>query len=334
MERKHKSATLRDIAEQAGCSANTASLALRNSRRISDATRKRIHRIAKKLGYIPNLAGRNLRIGRSGIIGVYTRSLYDAVRTELVNNILAELHAAGYRPVLGLGEGHCGPWHLSPWMQTYRELNIEAMVVVAEAVVKLPRWPRRIPTILVGCQPAESLRCDYLALDRKAGARMGIEHLVARGQKRILVACNEKSVFAKGCFEAMTDAGIRSESVCVDYPCGEEQKTRLLGHLAKQRGRPTAIIFGDSPLAVEFMHWLPQAGIKIPRDLAIVGYDYFPWAGMLKVPLTTIEQPISELVVGAVNLVKNRLTRPDSQAVHTVLPHKLVVRKSSRTRPA
>lgn len=326
---KHKTITLKDIAEQSGCSKNTVSLALRNSKRISEATRKQIHRIAKKLGYIPNLAGRNLRTRRSGIIGVYTRSLYDAVRTELINNLLAGLHTAGCRPVLGLGDEHSGPWHSSPWMQTFKEFNVEAMVIVAETVGRLPKWPRRIPTILVGGQPDESLPCDCLALDRKAAAKLGIKHLISRGHKKILVACNEKSVFAQGCFEAVKNAGLKSYNVFVNYPYSEEQQVTLFSRLTQQRDRPTAIIFGDSPLAAESMHRLQQNGMKIPRDIAVVGYDYFPWAEMLKIPLTTIEQPISKLAAEAVNMVKVRLAEPEAPLMHTILPHKLIIRKSS-----
>ncbi|MCD4823377.1 MAG: LacI family transcriptional regulator [Phycisphaerae bacterium] len=326
---KRKVTTLKDIALLAGCSQNTVSLALRNSNRISKEMRKRIRQIARRLKYVPNMAARNLSTRRSGIIGVYTYALYDAVRTELINSLITELHTAEYRPVLGLGKGHVGPWHSSPWMQTFRELNVEAMVVVAETIDKLPQWTRRIPVILVGCHPNESFQCDYLAIDRKQAANSGIEHLISRGHKKILVACNEQSVFAQGCFDTIKKAGLKPYYVCVDYPCSEEQWATVLSYLTRQQDRPTAAIFGDSPLAAEFMHHLQKTGVKIPKDIAIVGYDYFPWAKMLKVPLTTINQPISELASQAVTLVKTRLTEPETPLVHTILPHKLMIRKSS-----
>ena len=84
----------------------------------------------------------------------------------------------------------------------------------------------------------------------------------------------------------------------------------------------------SSPLAVQFMRAVQQQGVAIPEDLAVIGYDYFPWADMLKVPLTTIEQPIAEMATAAVDITRTRLTEPGAPLMHTVLPHKLVVRAS------
>lgn len=325
-----KKTTLEDIARTAGCSKNTVSLALRNSRRISADLRARIRSIAEKLHYTPDYAARNLRAQRSGLIGVYTRALDDAVRTEMVNHLLAELHTAEYRPVLGLSNGRAESWCDSPWMKTFRELRVEALVVLWSHVHDLPDWCRNIPVIMVGCDPVEDLACDYLALDRQQAGTLGTEHLLSRGHRRILIGAPPDLGFYTGCVQALAAARTKpyEPPYLPDY--NAIAQARMFGHtLAREAAPPTAAIFVDSGFAATFLRGVLDARKKVPRDIAIVGYDYFPWAEMLAVPLTTVEQPIGTLAAAAVELVRRRLANPEAPPVHMVQPHTLVIRESS-----
>ncbi len=319
--------TLKDVARKAKCSVNTASLALRDSERISLQRRKMIREIANKLGYIPNHAARNLRSKRTKMIGIYTRQLNDAVRMQMINTLLTELHGAGYRPLLGISTSPC-QWHQSPWMQTFREMRVETIVILWENTKVLPDWSKKIPTIFIGCSPNESLQCDYLALDRREAGRIGTQHLIERGYKNIFVAAASTSNFAKGCFEMISQANIKRYQIA--YSADDITEYYSLGYTVSVRKKiPDAVICGDSQAAVRFMQGVFEAGKKIPQDIAIVGYDYFPWADMLAVPLTTIEQPIDTMASTAISLIKNRLEQRNSPHIHLVQPHKLIIRLSS-----
>lgn len=322
-------ATLRDIARLAGVSVNTASLAVRQSPRLSEATRRRVQQLARRLQYVPNRAARNLASSRSGLLGIYTRALHDAVRTRLVNCLFAELHATDYRPLLGLGEGHDGPWHTSPWIRTFLELQVEAIVVVVEGVNRLPHWPGPIPTILVGCQPRESLRCDYLGLDRREGARLAVDHLLARGHRRVTIASLGSNLFADACLERLRGAGAQASLLPLQMPLAASGVEELAENVLCAPNRPTAIVFGDSPLAARFLHALAGRGLRVPQDMAVISYDYLPWADLLPVPLTTVEQPIEEMAVEAARMIKTRLASPDAPRMQIVMPHRLVVRRSA-----
>jgi len=328
--RRDKKITLADIAGRAGCSTNTASLALRNSPRISPDLRRTIRRIADKLQYTPDFAARNLRVRRSGVIGIYTRGLYDAGRVELVNHLLSALHTTQYRPVLGLGQGNSGSWHESDWMRTFRELRAEALVVLWESMDSLPEWSRTIPIILVGCNPAESLGCDYLALDRKQAGALGTRHLLSRGKRNILLGSGPGSEFGKGCMEALREAKVKPFGNPCEIGSGLSDQARSIGYtMACQSARPDGAVFPDSGIAAHFMQGILEAGREVPDDMAVVGYDYFPWASALAVPLTTVEQPIGSMASSAVDLVRRRLADPDAPPVHIVQPHSLMARKSS-----
>jgi LacI family transcriptional regulator len=199
---QHK-VTLKKIAEYVGTSVNTVSLALRNSERISKQMRLRIQQLANELGYVPNYAAQALASNKSGIIGIYTHSLYDAVRVKLVDYLITELHTQNYKPMLALGKGHDGPWYTSSWMQSFQSLNVDVIVIIAEEYGRIPDWHTGKPTIFVACQPSGDLNCDYLALDRKEAAKMGVEHLASRGHKEILIACTKESIdFEMGAIDA------------------------------------------------------------------------------------------------------------------------------------
>ncbi len=326
----HKKVTLKDIARKAGCSENTVSLALRDSRRISAELRGQIRKIADKLQYTPNYAARNLRVRRSGMIGIYTYPLQDAVRTALVNRLLAELHTAEYRPVLGICERSDDPWYQSAWMQTFREMRVEALVVLWAGIDELPEWCRSMPMILVGCNPNESLACDYLALDRRQAGHLGTSHLISRGCRNIMIGTDCANLFAQGCLSAMEVHGCKPYQLPFATDFNNLDQARLVGYnVAAQAPPPTGVVFNDSGYAASFIRGVLDAQRRIPEDMAVVGYDYFPWAEMLAVPLTTIEQPIEAMAAEAVRLVRQRLANPEMPPVHLVQPHTLVIRGSS-----
>jgi len=89
------------------------------------------------------------------------------------------------------------------------------------------------------------------------------------------------------------------------------------------------LIFGDSGDASAFVRGLLDAGKRVPDDVAVVAYDYFPWADMLAVPLTTIDQPLAQMAAEAVAMIQARLADPDAPHVHKTLSHTLIRRQST-----
>ena len=324
--RNHR-VTLSKIAQYAGTSVNTVSLALRDSQRISVHNRQRIQQLAKELGYVPNYAAQALVSSKSGIIGIYAHSLYDAVRVAFVDHLITELHTQNYKPMLALGKGHDGPWYTSPWMQSFQSLNVDAIIVVAEEYGRVPDWHIDKPAIFVACQPYGDLKCDYLALDRKEAARIGIEHLLACGHENILVACTGDSLdFEGGAAESLEAEGLKFEKFVL--ACDSDLEL-LVDRLVHGPNRPSAVLSGDSPIAADLIRRLRSRSIAIPGDVAIAGYDYLPWADQVSVPLTTIEQPIEKLARDSVQTVKRRLDNPAGPFVRKVYKHNLCVREST-----
>ncbi len=325
-----RACTLQDIADQIGCARNTVSLALRGTTRISLKMRRRIERVAVRMGYVPNLAARNLKTRKSGLIGIYADGAQDDVRVTLINSLVTQLHSTRYKPILGLADAPDDPLQTSPWLQSFRALSVEALVVVAHEICEADMSVlEHAPTIVVGCEPGGvGEAADCIALDRHAAGRIGAEHLQATGQTEICVI-PRAGAFGKGCLAALRQAGLKPCGPAVRADLPPEAMAGLCDKVLAARPRPTAVILGDSPLAVHFLRAALQRGVSIPEDLAVIGYDYFAWAEDLKVPLTTIEQPVPEMAALAVDLAKRRLAEPDAPIVQHVLPHRLVIRESA-----
>lgn len=339
--------TLQDIADIAGCSRSTASLSIRGSKRISEGKRRQIREIANKIGYIPNLAARSMRFAKSGIIGIFTSNLKDAVRTELAGSLIANLHSAGYHPILGHSPNSSSTeWHEDSWIKSFQALKADAIIGISQTMITLPEWKQPIPFIFVGCTPDEELKCDYIALDRTMAASMAVAHLQSKGHKNILVAHSDGDEpfwndptfdsppqgqsFGISCFNMIKERNLnRDHFIIKPYESIDLQLDNLLAKLFKQKSKNSAMIFTDSLVAIKFMEKLIAIGIDIPKDLAILSYDYFPLADNLKVPLTTIEQPIELMTTEAVKVAKQRIENPDTPYMHKVLPHRLVPKAST-----
>lgn len=294
--------------------------------------RARVKQVADQMGYVPNLTARNLKTRQSGLIGIYAASAQDDVRVAIINSLVTGLHSTHHKPMLGIADSPDDSWIAAPWIESFRALGADALVVATWELQKTAGTLfRQIPTIVVGCPPVENPRLvDCVALDRYEAGRVGVEHLLARGRTRICIcAIPHTDDFTQGCLEALRQARIE--------PCGPlAMKYRSSGEihafcsaLLASRPKPTSVIFGDSATAAIFLSDALQRGVRIPQDLAVIGYDYLAWADHLKVPLTTIEQPVSEMASLAVDLVKKRLADPDAPTRQYVLPHRLVVRESA-----
>ena len=326
---KGNTTTIKNIAEVQGCSTNTVSLALRNSPRISDAVRKDIHKIADKLGYIPNYAAQNLRNRKSCSIGIRVLDLYNTVRADFIGRILPRIRIdMNYRPVLGSGlsEFTSGGLEDCLWMRTFQEMAVEAIVLIETSVHKLPVWSRRTPFVYACCQPDEEAQCDYVGLDRHEVAILAVDHIRKRGHKEILLL-DPKSNLTEYVGDYADSCGLGNITFNL---FSRETDSIVKSYLDLQAsGRPTAIFVGDTMKAIYLEQAFSAKGIKVPDDLAIVAYDYLNLNDSLQTPITTIEQPMPEIVDGIMNILKIRVSQPDHPFIKQVLHHKLVVRSSS-----
>lgn len=324
--------TQAEVAQLAGCSQNTVALALRDSKRISIKRRQQIRKLATQLGYRPNIAARSLTQQRSGLVGLFTGTL-DHVRTQIASQLIYQLHSTRYRPILGVDESRPKPWYKAPWIESFQDFRVEALVAVAWTdEVELPPWYRQIPLVLAGIQPDPTLPCDFVGLDRMQAGRTATRYLMGRGHERIIAVANlPHRLVVQGYAAAMREAHLPTAFAAVvtgAWPTHDAEIEALVNRF-KQAERPTAAVVVNSLTALHLCEALERANLRVPQDVAVIGYDPLPMADHLRILLTTIEQPVAALAEQIVDVTQQRLANPEAPLKHIVLDHELVVRAST-----
>jgi DNA-binding LacI/PurR family transcriptional regulator len=336
-------ATIRDLAAAAGLSVTTVSQVLNGKGdecRISEQTRVKVLETAARLGYRRNGYARALRTGRSNLIGIIGVNFDHPVPLLGARYTTRAVLERGYDVMLFDLTLHPGdPDRALKSLEGHR---VEGLVAVTP-----PRYGREfISRVARRGAPVVTLddigvpEADVVQVDREEGARAATRHLLALGHRRIVLTVDRDAKAStlvarvRGYRRAHDEAGVAvDESLLLaplnSYPSfadGVDIVPRVLEHPA----RPTALFCVNDRMAIGAMQSLYRAGVKVPDDLAVVGFDGIEEGEYTYVPLTTVAQPIAEAASQAVSLLIERLDRPDlkREPRRVVIPPRLVVRGS------
>ncbi len=325
--------TIKHIAEEVGVSAMTVSRALRNHKGVSEATRQRILQAAERLNYRPNLLARGLVSQRTYLLGVLIPNLRHSFWLHMVIGIEEVAKRKGYTVLICHSDDD--PQVEQQEIRSLIGRQLEALLIAScnpDRNVELLRnlQHERIPSVLFD-RYSPALDLPYVGCDDRLGARLATEHLVRCGYRKIAHLAGEQSLSVGrdrllGYREVMQEAGL--ESIVEVCGFGEENGYRGFKRLFSQH-RPRAIFASHDPVAIGAMRAAFEMGLRIPEDVAIVGFADMDCAEHLWVPLTTVWQPKEELGRAAATLALQMLSG-DASAAHSrvVLRPHLVVRDS------
>jgi LacI family transcriptional regulator len=325
-------ATLADIAREAGTSASTASRALSGRGYVSPAARARLLDAAERLGYVPNASARTLKQRTSRVVGVVVSDLGNQFYARLAAGIEQTLRVADYQMVV-LGDNSESTEEVAG-ARTFLAMRApgvimtpvgseatELLVAQGTAVVEVDRRLATVP-------------CDAVVIDNELGAREATEHLLALGHRRVglLVAETDWTSDAgrlRGYLGAMRDANVRvDERLIVRVPHHVRDVERRIDTLLEE-GRPTAIFAANNTLAEQAWRAVRRRGLRLPRDVSLVGFDDVPWMGMVDPGITVVAQPTLQMGRRAARLLLERLEHPDRDPTLACLQPTLVVRGST-----
>ena len=281
----------------AGVSTATASRALSGDSRVRDATRARVQAVAESLHYRPNRAARSLASGRSGVIGLVLPTeplVNDPYGAILINGVAQSASTRDHGLMLWMTHREPGA--------TVRELFSGGLLdgLVISAVALGDAWVEKLldgplPTVLIGRHPQRS-DVDVVEVDNTAAARLVVEHLIGLGHRRIATITGP---------EARSDAAERLETfrtVMAEHglPVPDElvepgDFSPLSGLAAMARlipHRPTAVFAANDQMALGAMEAISLAGLRVPDDISVAGFDDFPAALVSNPPLTTVGQDV------------------------------------------
>ena len=328
--------TIHDVAQRAGVSKSLVSLVMQNSPSVSDEKRQAVQRAARELGYRPNVVARSLRSRRTHVLGVMVSSLSSPFHSEIVEGIESAAQERDYRAVFNTGRGKAGAEAASidALVQMRTDGLILSGAVLAEADVV--GAAATTPVVLVA-RPTRSRALDSVTNDDDSGTRLAIEHLLDLGHRRIAHIWGGPEPGGRErrrAYEAtMRQHGLAGELSVERGGFTEPGGAAGMRKLLENGRRPTAVFAPNDLAAVGAMRVIEEAGLRIPEDISLVGYDNTWLAALEHISLTSVDQPRHGMGRRAVELLVERLDDGRSEARHEVMMPSLVVRNTTAAPP-
>ncbi len=328
--------TLEDIARLAGVSRSTVSRVVNNHPSVRAEVRERVWQVIREVGYQPHAAARSLATRRSEIIGLVIPEAVSTLFTDpffplLIRGITDACYEHGYHLMLALFSTPDQEADLYNRLLKSRYLD---GVVLASTRVDDPLVGRLlndgIPFVSVGRH--DDARVSYVDVDNVAGARMAVDHLIRQGHARVATITGPLNMAAgrdrlEGYRMALMSHHIAvDERYVVEGDFTENGGMVGMSRLLALDERPSAVFVASDTMAMGALRAIRQAGMRVPEDIALVGFDDVPQAAYLDPPLTTVRQPIERMGAMAVRLLVDIITHRVDIPQRVILMPELVVR--------
>jgi LacI family transcriptional regulator len=326
--------TIRDVARVAGYSVATVSRVLNGSGPVADETRRRVREAATSLRFSPNVAARSLSTSRTHTIGVLLPDLYGEFFSEVIRGIDQAAQRQGYHVLVS--SSHNAPAEISAALGTMRGRvdGVAIMSPVIDGATLAAELPPSLPLVLLNCAGGQE-DVDSLGIDNHGGAYAMTRHLFALGRRRIAFirgprGNGDAEARLRGYRDALRDAGAESRGEWVFD--GDFQKGAGLAaveRLLAASVRPDALFASNDAMAIAAMSGLRDAGLRVPEDVAVTGFDDIPVARFMNPSLTTVRVDIAGLGARAVRTLIHAVGHKNEHArVRETLATTLVVRAS------
>ncbi|MBB6670455.1 LacI family DNA-binding transcriptional regulator [Cohnella nanjingensis] len=329
--------TIKDIARHAGVSVATVSYVLNNTRYVSPDKRERVIAAVQELNYVPNAAARGLRVRESRTIGLIVSDISNPFYPDLAK--ACEDVAQQYGYAVHMINTNDQPERMRQAVSQAREGKIDGLIVTtaleADRELLQSLLDREFPVVLAH-RRLEGLDADLIESDNYEGGMLAARHMLALGHRRIAFLSgvagspiSERRV--AGYLQAMREAGI---DVLAEWVLPGEAKyansyERMVQYADMAPDtRPTAIINVSDIGAMGVLDAAADRGLRVPEDVAVMGFDDLFLAAFRSVRLTTVRIPRYELGRQATELLLKRIGKAKTERRHVVLPVDLVVRKT------
>ncbi|MEU4477981.1 LacI family DNA-binding transcriptional regulator [Micromonospora sp. NPDC023966] len=331
-------ANIKQVARHAGVSLGTVSNVLNRPDTVAPATRQRVLDAITELGYVRNDSARQLRAGHSRTVAIVVLDVANPFFTDLVRGAEQVVEDAGAMLVVcNSGEDSARERRHLDLLQ---EQRVRGVLITPVGHGSQPHLDmlidRGIPVVLVDRGTGQASRCS-VAVDDVRGGRLAVDHLLERGHRRIayvggpfsIAQVADRHAGAAAALEDHGDAELRvATTTSLTVAAGRHAAEDLLALPALQR--PTAVFCANDLIALGVLQEMTARGLRVPADVAIVGYDDIEFAGAAAVPLSSVRQPREQLGRTAAQLLLEEASSGETHRHrHVVFQPELVVRRSS-----
>ncbi len=328
-------ATIWDVANRVGCSINTVSRALNNKPEISPATKAKILKAAAELGYRPNRLARGLRSQKSGVLGVVVADIGNPYFAAVVKGVVKAAQTCDYGIILQSSDENYA--REKEAIQILLSHAVDGLLIVptqkgVDSIVELQ--DKGVPFVLMS-RYFENLQTDYVVMDDFKGGYLATKHLVELGHKKIamingpLHISSAKERFA-GYVKALSENDLAVDTSLISHGALTIEDGYRVAAKMLQRSRPTAIFAFSDFVAFGVLRAIRETGLKVPGDVAVVGFDDILFSACPETSLTTISGSMRQLGSKAAEVLIRKLSGASCDKVVQIrLPVRLVVRNST-----
>lgn len=329
-------AQVRDVATHAGVSPATVSNALNHPQKVSPRTRERVQNAIAELGYVRNDAARQLRQRENRAVGMIVLDVANPFFAGVAQGAESTLNELR-RPLLLSNSAQQKDRELSH-LDLLEEQRVSGLLIspVGNVLPRLRRLKQRGTAVVIVDRKIGAREFSSVSTDDFHGGRLAAEHLIAQGRSRIAVIGGPVTLRQVSDRHAgALEAAVGHDGVVVDYldtqamdiESGRIGARELILRASGQR--PEAIFATNDLVALGALQELVRAGLKVPEDVALVGYDDIEFAASATVPITSVRQPAAEMGQRAADLLISTIEDPQAPVVHPVFTPTLEPREST-----
>jgi LacI family transcriptional regulator len=330
--------TIRTVAADAGVSVAAVSKVLRNAYGVSDDLRKRVNRSIETLGYRPSRAARGLR-GQTFTIGVLVVDLSNSWLPSVIDGVNAVLAPSDYRSMIGVG--HSEAQLETSLIESMIDYKMDGLILIAPGLAPsvIGAFARQIPIVTVSYHDNTATEFDTVNTDDRRGGELAVETLVSRGYRDIAMLTFEHRAGDKvlvrrqreaGYKKAMRAAGLTRKIRMVACARDGSIRARQIREMLASSDRPEALFCWSDLDAIPLLAEARSIGLRVPEDLAIIGFDNSPTARLAPINLASIDQSANELGETATRTLMSRINGRRSP-LHLEIEPTLVLRGSLGT---
>ncbi|MGN7764181.1 LacI family DNA-binding transcriptional regulator [Paenibacillus sp. 22594] len=320
-----------DVAKKSGLSVVTVSRVINGAGSVREKNRQKVLDAIKELDYRPNAAARSLASGKTGIIGLIVTTLQDSFFDAVVKELNEVLALHGYFLAISISTGIASDEN----HYLIQEDRVDGLILLSPMeednyIVELKR--RGIPYVLIDNQQPENDSYS-ITIDNVKGGYAAARHLLELGHTSIAHLCGHEMFRSTkerraGFLKALKEQGLEPfEIVHGDF---EIAKGYDIAKRWLSEGKlPTAVFTGDDNIALGVINALMEAGVRVPEEVAVVGYDDHYIASQLRPHLTTLRQPADKIGIAAADMLLKRMNGTMKRGANVRIDPELIVREST-----